>query len=400
MFSLFCFFPLLFIGFNAGTVLLFVLGLVSLPLPIIKAFWEIILPYNKSCLRFGFFMILFVSGILLTPASVNEASETQTIDSTVTVVTVTESTEELLETNEFYLDRVEINLEKIIEYSDESYLILNDNYPFFDTENVPFISQEYYGDLDELGRSTYAYAILGSDLIPEEENPGVGQLRPTGWHTIRYDELINDRYLYNRCHLIAYQLTGESSNINNLITGTRYLNIEGMSQFENMIAEYIHETENHVVYRVTPVYDGDNLVASGVLMEAYSVEDQGQGICFNVYCYNVQPGIDIDYKTGESEIAEGYMALLPGVLPIIGNTTDEDIVSNMEEPSFEPAPSVTAEPGSVYQITYVLNKNTHKFHYQSCSSVQQIKDKNKAYHTGTRDEIIAMNYKPCGRCNP
>ncbi len=185
------------------------------------------------------------------------------------------------------------------EYTGSPYIIVNDNTPFFTETDKTTVSFERYGELDSLGRCTAAYANVGKDLMPTEKRGSIGSVKPTGWQTAKYDN-VDGKYLYNRCHLIGYQLTAENANKKNLITGTRYLNVSGMLPFENMVADYIKETNNHVLYRVTPVFIGDNLVASGVLMEAESVEDNGDGILFNVYCYNVQPGIVIDYATGDS----------------------------------------------------------------------------------------------------
>ena len=183
------------------------------------------------------------------------------------------------------------------------YVIINDNVPFFTDDEITDVSFEEYGELDGLGRCTVAFACIGADIMPTEERGSIGSVKPSGWHTVKYD-FISGKYLYNRCHLIGYQLSGENANKSNLITGTRFLNIEGMLPFEDMVADYVRETENHVMYRVTPIFDGDNLLADGVLMEAWSVEDNGDGICFNVYAYNVQPGVKINYATGESK-AEG-----------------------------------------------------------------------------------------------
>lgn len=210
--------------------------------------------------------------------------------------------------------------------------------------------------------------------MPTEDRGSIGQVKPSGWHTVKYD-CVDGKYLYNRCHLIGYQLTAENANENNLITGTRYLNVEGMLPFENMVADYIKETGNHVLYRVTPIFEGNNLVASGVHMEAKSVEDNGEDILFNVYCYNAQPGVGIDYATGESWLDTGSGAESP-------NSTSQ---------------SSSVESG---EVTYILNTNSHKFHDPSCSSVDQMSDSNKEEFTGTRDEVIAMGYEPCGRCNP
>lgn len=250
------------------------------------------------------------------------------------------------------------------EYSGQTYVPVNDNVPFFMEEELTAESFETYGELDSLGRCTAASASVGQDLMPTAERGSIGQVKPTGWHTVKYDN-VDGKYLYNRCHLIGYQLTAENANEENLITGTRYFNTEGMLPFENMVADYVKETGNHVMYRVTPVFEGDNLVASGVLMEGRSVEDDGEGILFCVYVYNVQPGIAIDYKTGNSTYA--------------GETGQETASQN----------------GS-----YILNLDSQKFHRPGCSSVGQMKDSNKQEFTGTREELISQGYDPCKRCNP
>ena len=187
------------------------------------------------------------------------------------------------------------------EYADKPYVEMNGNKPEFDELSTKVF--EEYSELDGLGRCGVAYACVGLEIMPTEERGAIGQVKPTGWHTIKYD-IVDGKYLYNRCHLLGYQLTGENANTQNLITGTRYLNVEGMLPFENMVAEYVEETGNHVMYRVTPHFEGTNLLASGVQMEAYSVEDDGKGVCFNVYVYNAQPGIEINYATGDSKLEE------------------------------------------------------------------------------------------------
>ena len=194
-----------------------------------------------------------------------------------------------------------ISLEEIPEYSGNAYIAINDNIPFFKEEDLTATSFENYSELDNLGRCGEATASVGKDLMPTEPRGEIGSVKPTGWQTVKYDN-VEGKYLYNRCHLIGFQLTGENANKKNLITGTRYLNVTGMLPFENMVADYVKETGNHVLYRVTPIFKDDNLVADGVLIEAKSVEDNGEGILFNVYCYNVQPGIVIDYKNGESRL--------------------------------------------------------------------------------------------------
>lgn len=200
-----------------------------------------------------------------------------------------------------------VSLSSIPEYSGSPYVEINGNEPFFSEDEYTTSSFEYYADLDELGRCGTAYACVGTDIMPTEERGQIGKIKPSGWHTVKYD-CVDGKYLYNRCHLIGYQLTGENANEKNLITGTRYLNVEGMLPFENQVAEYIKRQKSnenrHVLYRVTPIYEGENLLASGVQMEALSVEDKGDGVCFNVYVYNVQPGIKINYATGESSLAQ------------------------------------------------------------------------------------------------
>ena len=220
-------------------------------------------------------------------------------------------------------------------------------------------------------RCTTAFANIGKDIMPTEKRGAIGEVKPTGWQTAKYDS-VDGKYLYNRCHLIGYQLTGENANEKNLITGTRYLNVDGMLPFENMVADYIKETNNHVLYRVTPVFSGDNLVASGVQMEAKSVEDNGDGILFNVYCFNAQPGIAIDYATGDSH-------------------QDDSIVADASK-------STTAAEANVQ--TYVLNTNTKKFHKESCNSAKSMDASNKKIYTGSRQEIIDMGYEACGVCKP
>ncbi len=211
---------------------------------------------------------------------------------------ITERLEEILANMEI----PSVDLDSIPEFDGETaYVLINNNVPFFTDEEKVTESYEIYGDLDELGRCTITVACIGKDLMPTEERGSIGSVKPSGWQSVKYD-IVDGKYLYNRCHLIGYQLTGENANKQNLITGTRFLNIEGMLPFEDLVADYIKETENHVMYRATPIFDGDNLVASGVLIEGWSVEDNGEGICFCVYAYNCQPGVVIDYATGDSHL--------------------------------------------------------------------------------------------------
>ena len=280
------------------------------------------------------------------------------------------------------------SLSDVPAYSGKAYTSVNGNVPYFSAAELTTQSFETYSDLDSLGRCGVTYACIGKDLMPTEERGSLGMVKPTGWHTVRYDDLVDGKYLYNRCHLIGYQLTGENANTKNLITGTRYLNIEGMLPFENMVADYIQETNNHVLYRVTPIFEGNNLLANGVLMEGYSVEDKGAGVSYCVFAYNVQPGIEIDYATGESKLADGAQR----------EEQKTAAVTPTPSPELEKQEPVTGSEAS--QADYILNTNTKKFHYPTCSSVNDMKEKNKQEFFGTRDETIALGYSPCGRCKP
>lgn len=271
------------------------------------------------------------------------------------------------------------SLADIPPYSGSPYTAVNNNVPYFSESDYTTVSFENYSPLDSLGRCGAAFANIGQDIMPTEERGAIGVVKPTGWQTIRYEN-IDGKYLYNRCHLIGFQLSGENANTQNLITGTRYMNTQGMLPFENMIADYVHETNNHVLYRVTPVFDGNNLLAAGVLMEALSMEDNGADICFNVFCYNVQPGIKIDYATGMSEAEDGSA---PYGSSAVTSAPEQEVISSDEE-----VPS------------YVGNKNTMKFHYPDCSSVKQMKEKNKVYLNCSRYEAVAQGYSPCGNCRP
>lgn len=264
---------------------------------------------------------------------------------------------------------VSVSLEEVPAYSGSPYVELDGNLPGFSLEERTTDSFETYSTLDALGRCGPAYACIGQDLMPTEDRESISSVRPTGWVQAEYD-FVEGGSLYNRCHLIGFQLTGENANEENLITGTRYMNVEGMLPFENMVADYIKETGNHVLYRAIPIFEGENLVASGVVMEALSVEDEGEGVCFHVYVYNVQPGVEIDYATGES-----------------WETGDSDF-SALESQAEE------------QEADYVLNTSSKKFHRPDCSSVDSMSEKNRQEYHGTREELIAQGYEPCGSCNP
>lgn len=279
----------------------------------------------------------------------------------------------------------------IPEYTGAASVVLNGNIPSFSTDEITAESFEKYGNLDKLGRCTPAIASVGKDIMPTEERGSIGSVKPTGWNQNKYPGIVNSEppYLYNRCHLIGYQLTGENANEKNLITGTRYMNIEGMLPYENKVADYVRSTGNHVMYRVTPVFSGNNLLCDGVQIEALSVEDNGKGIRFNVFCYNVQPGILINYTDGSNQADPSYNA-----------TSQGKDITNTDNSSDQVDRSTPSGTTSGQKTAYVANKNTKKFHYPSCSSVSDMKEKNKLYYEGTREELIEQGYDPCKRCNP
>ena len=277
------------------------------------------------------------------------------------------------------------SLEDIPDFSGEAYVVLEDNQPSFTQEDLTTESFETYSPLDALGRCGVAYANVSLDTMPTQDRESISQVKPSGWQTAEYDtDLVDGGYLYNRCHLIGFQLTGENANEENLITGTRYLNVEGMLPFENMVADYVKETGNHVLYRVTPVFSGSELVARGVELEALSVEDNGEGVCFHVYCYNNQPGITIDYATGDSWLS---------------GETAPDSAGQTGDGSTE----TSGQTGSTDQGTeqhYVLNTRSKKFHLPDCSGAASMSQSNRQDYTGTRQSLLDQGYTPCGTCNP
>ena len=284
-------------------------------------------------------------------------------------------------------------------YSGEPYTAVNNNEPYFISDNLTTEAFENYSELDALGRCGVAYANVCLETMPTEKRGSISEVKPTGWHSVKYDN-VDGKSLYNRCHLIGYQLTAESANQQNLITGTRYLNVDGMLPFENMVADYVKETDNHVLYRVTPIFTGDNLVADGVLMEGYSVEDEGDGICFCVYAYNVQPGITIDYATGDSWLSseKGNSNSSSGGNSAVSQSAADKSGTQQAAVQTESVKETSAPVSTGTE--YILNTNTKKFHYPSCSSVKQMKASNKKEYTGSRDDLIAQGYDPCKKCNP
>ena len=283
-----------------------------------------------------------------------------------------------------------VSLDNIPDFSGSPYVAINGNTPSFSASEITTKSYESYSSLDGLGRCSVVIACLGRDIMPTEDRGNIGQVKPSGWQTVKYD-FVDGKYLYNRCHLIGFQLSGENANTRNLITGTRYMNVQGMLPFENMVADYIKETNNHVMYRVTPVFKGNELVARGVQIEAYSVEDEGDGICFNVYCYNVQPGVEIDYLTGKSTLAPETTKTLETT-----KKAETTVQATTEQTTSQP----TQVPNIVVTTKdFVLNTNSKKYHTPSCRYSNEISPQNRQEYNGTTDELESWGYVPCKVCH-
>lgn len=294
-----------------------------------------------------------------------------TTETTVTVITTTTVTA--------------FDIAYVPEYHGEPYCEINNSLPFFKERDITEAAYEFYSPLDGLGRCGVCMACIGQELMPVKKRGSIGAVKPSGWRLVRYDGIVEGNYLFNRCHLIGYLLTGENANVSNLITGTRYMNTEGMLPFEILTADYIRKTGNHVLYRVTPIFEGGNLLVTGVLMEALSVEDSGDGIRFNVFCYNVQPQIAIDYATGENHLVETDAAQT-------GTTAVETTAIETTETQTSPPDEIAAE--------YILNIKTKRFHMPDCPSVADIKEKNRQAYSGDRETLIEEGYVPCQRCKP
>ncbi len=308
-----------------------------------------------------------------------------------------------------------IRLSDIPDYDGKASVEINENNPFFSKSEMTDSSYLKFKPLDSSGRCGAAEACLGNDTLATKERGEIGEIKPSGWQTVKYDG-IDGNYLYNRCHLLGYALSGENANEKNLITGTRYLNTDGMQPFEEKTLEYIEQTGNHVMYRVTPVYEGDELVARGVLMEAKSVEDDGKGICFCAFCYNVQPGITIDYSTGESKKEEATEKQVEEKKTETVDSKDQEkkvVESEAAKQDTQVVQESSAKDAETQAVSesqpvvpqsaaqqYILNTNTKKFHIPGCGSVAKMKEKNKQVFYGTREEAIAAGYDPCGNCHP
>ncbi len=277
------------------------------------------------------------------------------------------------------IDNIEESAETVLdvpEFYGMAYIPINDNVPTFTDAEITTTAFENYSELDYLSRCGVATACIGREIMPTEERGAIGMVKPTGWHTVKYD-IVDGKYLYNRCHLIGYQLTGENANEQNLITGTRFLNIEGMLPFEDMVADYIKETGNHVMYRVTPIFEKHNLLCNGVQMEGYSVEDNGEGICFNIFAYNAQPQVEINYLNGESALIEqGGLNSITSTISSDNDLTSSEIATN----------------------EYVINKNSKKIHLSQCYHAKRMKENNKIVFNGDLNEYTSQGYTKCQTC--
>lgn len=471
IFSIFCISSLMAYGVTIPSILMTILGIASLPIEAIRNIWKKFPAYK--ILRPVIISILFIAFCCMMPtentnteiaessrdtvieeshdivesevsATTKEIEESASIEKSVEEETIkadpeaieeskeqekadtkqieteeptTSNEEEASATQTKPSTEVTLSVASIPKYSGSPYVTINDNVPQFLETDMSTTSYEYYSDLDNLGRCGVVYACIGRDIMPTEERGEIGMVKPSGWHTVKYPDIIKDLYLYNRCHLIGYQLAGENANTKNLITGTRYMNVDGMLPFEDKIADYVKETGNHVVYRVTPVFDGDNLLASGVQMEAKSVEDNGEGILFNVFCYNVQPGIIIDYTSGESsaEVVQTKAQQEP-VKQVVQHEEVQEVVHIMPQEvqqTTEPEPTVAPVLESTpeqqpTESSFAVNAKNGKIHIVgACTATGTGKQAMKEpvyFSTYEEAENYSIQHHPgedkrrCGNC--
>lgn len=412
--AVFCFLCAVCFDFSFATIAFIAAGVLAMPLDKLRK--KLKLKTSVICV---IAVVLFFVGVFATPESSIDAvtteptvadttevttteeitteevttSEVTTSETTTTEVTTTEKPTTTITTTETTtkstttaqptndnLSNSSVSLSSIPKYSGRPYVALNNNKPYFKASEITTKAFENYSNLDSYGRCGVVMACCGTEIMPAdgEERGSISSIKPTGWVQAQYD-CVSGKYLYNRCHLIGWQLSAENANRRNLITGTKYLNIEGMLPFENMIADYIHETGNHVMFRVTPRFEGSNLVAKGVQMEAYSVEDDGNGICFNVFCYNVQPGVVINYATGSSYLEGGS-----------AQTTTKPATT-------KPSTTHGSDTGNS-DADYILNTNSKKIHYPGCSAANRMSDANKKEYSGSLDSLFSQGYTTCGIC--
>ncbi len=419
-------------GGVASAIIFLAAGAFLLPIPVVRNFFAKYLKKAGLPIRIGASVIVWLVAVCLFPASttteieapvevVEEVEETASIedDSITTKLETEEDDVEVTSTetpttakktaiakneksatnssdnsNSSNSSSTAVATSELPVYSGSAYAVINNNVPGFSASDMTRTDAfETYSSLDSLGRCGVAYANICKEIMPTSERGAIGSVRPSGWHTVKYNGVVDGNYLYNRCHLIGYQLSGENANNKNLITGTRYLNVEGMLPFENMVDDYVDETNNHVLYRVTPVFEGDNLVASGVQMEAYSVEDSGAGISFNVYCYNVQPGITIDYATGDSDGSTNT--------PTASSETNNEASTTAPAAPEEASPTTEPTPTPATEGAYVVNTNNGTLHKASCGHGPE--PQNSASYADLESakaasEAINGSVKYCGHC--
>ena len=423
LFSIFLFTGALVYMPSVSSFIFLALGIVNLPIKAMDSLWDRLLK-GKRNIKVIIVAVIFFIGCTIAPTLETETNkdlppiETETVTEITTETETAQSTEEQNATEvntekettgkkeetetkdiESHIDDGSkpldnISLDSIPAYDSAPYVVINNNNPFFTDEELTTTAFEEYSELDSLGRCGVAYANVCKEIMPTEKRGEIGSVKPSGWHTVKYD-CVDGKYLYNRCHLIGYQLSGENANAKNLITGTRYLNVDGMLPFENMVADYVKETNNHVLYRVTPIFSGDNLVASGVLMEAKSVEDDGAGILFNVYCYNMQPGVDINYSTGDSSLSQETAAENTTSIGISNDngTSSNETTTPADTPAVEsdPEPTVTNVAPST-DIVYITDTGK-KYHNAGCRYLSD------SCHEISKTDAEAQGYEPCKVCH-
>lgn len=416
-FTIFCILALLVYGFNLGTIVMLVLGVCAIPIEPIHKIWDKI-PIKGKWFKPSVIGVLFVISIFMIPQDVRDkvnntqgettisykenqnetnlvttTEEITTTESPTTTTKIEETTQkqEEITTRRPSVDSPTVTLADIPKYSGKPYVAINNNTPYFKDSDLTTSSYEYYSELDSLNRCGVTHACVGKDIMPTEERGNIGQVKPTGWHTVKYD-CVDGMYLYNRCHLIGFQLTGENANTKNLITGTRSMNVDGMLPFENMVADYVKETGNHVMYRVTPMFDGDNLLASGVLMEAKSVEDNGDGVLFCVFVYNVQDGVVIDYTSGESSLKEELTTTQAPTTTQPPTTTQKETTTEQQTTIQE---QTTTKNNSNNGAMVWISETGSKYHSKNnCGTMNP----DKAYQM-TKDKAENQGYTACKRCH-
>lgn len=358
--------------------------------------------HTVLCALLAVFMLTACTGCVLN--GIHEAGRTSSADAVMATggeVLIPNEALKALRTN----PSANFDLSAIAAYAERAFVTVNDGKAYFGKLDVQPGSYEEFAELDSSGRCGSAFALIGPESMPTIQRGAIGDVRPSGWKIAKYD-WVEGKYLYNRCHLIAYQLTGQNANPLNLITGTRYLNVEGMEPLEDRVASYLRRTGNHVLYRVTPVFSGNELVARGVLMEARSVEDDGAGLEFCCWCYNVQPGVTIDYATGESH-ADGTIEAPVQEADAYGTNAGDTQANEHAGDGAQTTdaievikPFAPEDASETNEYAYILNINSHLFHKPDCPSVGKMSSRNKRGFNRSREEAIELEFSPCGYCKP